>query len=104
MRPYERLAKIYNKDWGTFSTLYLGLIKHLCDKYNFNPSSVLDLACGIGKLASKLYKLGYEVCGIDISKDMINIAKSNYPKIQFDIADMTNFNLDRKFDLNNMYI
>lgn len=50
MRPYERLAKIYNKDWGTFSTLYLGLIKHLSDKYNFNPSSVLDLACGIGSL------------------------------------------------------
>lgn len=51
------------------------------------------------KLASELYKLGYEVCGIDISKDMINTAKSNYPEIQFDIADMTNFNLDSKFDL-----
>lgn len=99
MKPYERLAKIYDKDWGTFSISYLRLIKHLSHKYNFKPSSVLDVACGTGNLASELSKLDYEVTGIDISKDMINIAKSNNPELQFHVADMTNFSIDGKFDL-----
>lgn len=99
MKPYERLAKVYNEDWGKFSTSYLRLIRHLSDTFNFYPSSVLDVACGTGKLAAELYKLGYEVCGIDMSKDMIDIAKSNYPRVQFHVADMTNFNINRTFDL-----
>lgn len=36
--------------------------------------SVLDLACGTGKHAFELEKLGYTVTGSDISADMINIA------------------------------
>lgn len=99
MRPYERLAKIYNKDWGTFSTSYLRLIKHLSHKYNFERRPVLDIACGTGNLAYELFKLGYEVIGIDISEDMINVAKANNPQIQFHVADMTNFNIDINFDL-----
>lgn len=99
MIPYEKLAKIYDKDWGRFSTLYLGLIEHLSDKYDFRPSLVLDVACGTGNLASELYNLDYEVIGIDISEAMINIAKTNNPEIQFYIADITDFYIDRKFDL-----
>lgn len=99
MKPYEKLAKIYDKDWGQFSPLYLRFIDCLNEKHTFKPTSVLDIACGTGKLASELYKLNYDVTGIDISTDMINTAKSNYPKIQFDVADMTDLHIDRRFDL-----
>ena len=59
----------------------------------------MDVACGTGKLASELYNLNYDVSGIDISEDMISIANSNNPKINFVVSDMTDFNTSKKFDL-----
>jgi len=59
-----------------------------------NPSSgkrILDVGCGSGKLAIECAKRGAEVCGIDISKNMIKIAKEqckrNNLKIEFIVGD-----------------
>lgn len=99
MEAYKKLSLLYDKDWGNFSTLYLKLIHHSMEEYNFNPSSVLDVACGTGKLVSELYKQNFSVEGLDISQDMINVARKNNPGIEFHVKDMTSFDLERKFDL-----
>lgn len=99
MEAYKKLSVLYDKDWGNFSTLYLKLIFHAMEEYKFNPSSVLDVACGTGKLVSELYKQNFTVEGLDISQDMINVARKNNPGIKFHIDDMTSFDLERKFDL-----
>ena len=44
---------------------------------------VLDIGCGNGFMASRIAEKGFEVIGIDTSKDGIDIAKKAYPNIEF---------------------
>lgn len=55
MKPYEKLSKLYSKDWGNYSSKYINLISNVIETYNLNIHSVLDVACGTGILASELY-------------------------------------------------
>lgn len=50
-------------------------------------STVLDLGCGSGYITNYLSSLNMNVVGIDFSKEMIKIAKKNYPKLEFLLAD-----------------
>lgn len=99
MKPYEKLGKFYKKGWGKESIKYGDLIYNVINIYNLNIKSVLDVACGTGILASKLYNENFEVSGIDISEDMINVAKETTTGIEFAVADMVNFTLNKKFQL-----
>ncbi len=99
MKPYEILAKFYKKCWGKESIKYGDLIYNVINNYNLNINSVLDVGCGTGILASKLYNENFEVSGIDISEDMINVAKETTTGIEFAVADMVNFTLNKKFQL-----
>ena len=38
-------------------------------------SLVLDLACGTGRITEFLLSKGYKVCGVDISKEMLKVAR-----------------------------
>lgn len=51
---------------------------------------VLDLACGKGRHAFFLQKLGFEVMGLDLSKNKIKFAKEKYENdfLKFKVADM----------------
>jgi len=59
---------------------------------------ILDLGCGTGLHDVELLKRGYDVTGLDLSEEMVEIAKKRNPKINFGVADMSNFNLNEKFD------
>jgi SAM-dependent methyltransferase len=56
-------------------------------------SKVCDLGCGPGHITEYLYNLGVNVIGIDISENMIKLAKERNPSIRFDIGDMLDLNL-----------
>ena len=99
MKPYEILSKLYSKDWGKYSSKYIDLISKVIDIYNLNVHSVLDVACGTGILASELHSKNFEVSGIDISEDMINVARENTKGIDFQVADMEDFSFDKKFQI-----
>lgn len=99
MKPYEILSKLYGKDWGKYSSKYIDLISKVIDIYNLNVHSVLDVACGTGILASELHSKNFEVSGIDISEDMINVARENTKGIDFKVADMEDFSFDKKFQI-----
>ncbi len=43
--------------------------------YDVNPDLVCDLACGTGNITIPLAKRGYDMTGVDISEDMLNIAR-----------------------------
>lgn len=61
-------------------------------------SFVVDLGCGNGALTAKLIERGYKALGIDASEDMLNIARENYPEIEFQQADATDFSLAEPCD------
>ena len=78
-------------------------IENLINKYSKNKvKTILDIGCGTGNHDILFAKKDYEICGIDISEEMINIAKSrmhNLNNISFFIGNSENFKLDKKFDV-----
>jgi len=62
---------------------------------------VLELACGSGRLTIPLAKEGVNITGMDISEEMLNLAKLKASKsevnIRFIQGDMRNFDLGEKF-------
>jgi len=67
-----------------------------------NGSRVIDVATGTGKQAFAFAENGYEVIGIDLSKDMLKVAnkKNKYENVKFEVADATNIPYeDNYFDV-----
>jgi SAM-dependent methyltransferase len=63
--------------------------------------SIIEVACGNGRLHPFLRKAGFDVYGIDNSKELIEEAKQKYKKFadKYFVADMRNFELGKKFDV-----
>ena len=77
-------------------------------KYAKNMGSpILDLAAGTGRITFALAKDGHEVVALENSQSMLEVAKQKLDQASSIIAnkvilvegDMTNFNLERKFEL-----
>ena len=66
-------------------------------------SKILDLACGAGRHSIEFAQKGFSVTAVDLSKNLLNIAKQNAQsanvEIDFIRADIRNFIIDKKFDL-----
>lgn len=65
-------------------------------------SNVLDLACGPGNIAKFLLdrKPQLNIIGIDLSQEMIKLAKNNVPNAEFYIHDIRALNFEsEKFDV-----
>lgn len=59
---------------------------------------ILDLGCGTGDLANKLYERGVKVVGVDKSENMIKQAQDKYPNIEFLTYDALNLPYKNTFD------
>lgn len=101
---YNKTAKQYDK-WH-IETASAKLI----DTWNFNNlkkflsgqriERCLDLACGTGRLSNKLLELSQEVYGVDISAEVLKIAKQKYPQLKLNESEVTNLPYqDNYFDL-----
>lgn len=100
MRPYQRLATLYDKgEWGSFGLRYSKLLETIFKKHNFKPQVIIDVACGTGRLIRELHKQNYKLIGIDISPEMIEVAKKNNPDVEFFVADVRSMQLNINVDL-----
>ena len=109
------LKNMSKNEYKSFSYYYdeiMELIEYdgwvnLTKKYLTPTSKILDLACGSGTLAVSLANDGYNVSGLDLSKEIIAVAKekmiTNHVDIDFSVKDMTNFTYDEKFDVITCY-
>ncbi|MFA6437305.1 MAG: class I SAM-dependent methyltransferase [Candidatus Paceibacterota bacterium] len=55
--------------------------------YAKSGMKTLDLGCGNGRLYEILKNKEIEYTGVDISENLINIARAKYPKIEFLVGD-----------------
>lgn len=55
-----------------------------------SQSVILDIGCGTGHHVNEFNKLKLKAIGIDISPDMINKSKENYPHCEFKQEDILN--------------
>ena len=54
---------------------------------------VADLGCGPGHVARYLHEQGVSVLGLDLSEQMIQVARRLHPGIEFRVGDMTRLDL-----------
>lgn len=59
---------------------------------------ILDLGCGTGDLAKRLYDLGVAVIGVDKSENMVAQAMGKYSAIPFQVRDATDLGYHDEFD------
>ncbi|HEY8946189.1 MAG TPA: class I SAM-dependent methyltransferase [Polyangiaceae bacterium] len=52
-------------------------IRGLIERHRPGPLSVLDLGCGTGRHAFHLAEMGYDVTGVDRSKEMLDVARAS---------------------------
>lgn len=74
---YDSLAPIYDLKYRNPSIEYMKQVEwSVISRYTKGRRlRLLDLGCGTGSLAARLANLGNEVVGVDISPDMISIAR-----------------------------
>lgn len=73
---YESFAYLYDqfmsdvpyKDWVDY-------IEKIWEKHDLKPELVLDLACGTGSVTIELAKRGYDMTGVDLSFEMLDVAR-----------------------------
>lgn len=100
MNAYKQFAYYYDDAIQELDyTLWLDYIT----PYLTKDKTILDLACGSGTLAILLGLEGYQIEGLDLSPTIIEIAKEktkiNHLTIPYYVADMTNFKLDKTYDV-----
>lgn len=97
---YSNLAKYYDiiyskKDYAREIDFVISQAK----KNKIKGKEVLDVCCGTGSHDIVLAKKGFSVTGIDLSKDMLKIARKKVKKAKYIVGNMKNFNLHKQFDI-----
>jgi len=92
---YDEIYASIDKDYAAETSKTYAFIQ----KYKQSKGKLLlDVACGTGLHASLLSKY-YQVEGLDLDGKMLAVAKKKHPKIRFHQGDMTDFDLNRQFDV-----
>lgn len=102
LSPIYRQAEVYDALYEgrerTYEADSQTMVKNIRDR-NPSASSLLDVACGTGR------NLGYfagafdHVEGVDLSQDMLRVARKRLPDAPLHQGDMKDFHLDRRFDV-----
>jgi len=97
-KMYEKYAKIFDEKIASLAIYN--------DSYNYllnciqDDSVILDLACGPGNVSFyiKKYKPALSITGVDISEEMIGIAKNRIPDGKFFVRDICEIEFKNEFD------
>ena len=103
MNKLKSVINIYNKIANKYADLF---DKDLSDNQYFDKflskiftgKKILDLGCGTGRASAYYVSKGFDVIGIDLSKKMLEIAKTNHPDIDFILGDIRDINFKNTFD------
>ena len=84
----EDLAHIHDIDFGEYAIGSAPGILALLNHNRTQEALVVDLGCGSGLWAQELTKAGYRVLGIDVSEQMIGIARKRVPEAEFRVGSL----------------
>ena len=100
MNEYKKFSYYFDE---VVSSLNYDLWLEFIEPYLKPTDIVLDLACGSGTLLTMLKLQGYNCEGLDLSSEIIDIAneksKINHLNIPYYVMDMTNFELNKQYDM-----
>ena len=97
---YTSLAKYYDllfsgKDYLQESEFLKSIVKTRLS----NAKSILDVGCGTGNHLNLLTDVFETLWGVDLNREILEIAKSKSRKIRYQIGGMKDFNINLKFDV-----
>lgn len=105
MKCYEDFAHVYDSliygdiDYNKWAKKIVGI----CENTGVDFNEYLDIACGTGNLTIEVSKYFKQTWGLDMSSDMLmeaeNKFRENNIKAKFICQDMTQINLNKKFNL-----
>ena len=96
---YKNFSKVYDvmMEYANYDG-WKELVESKIVRYGETPKTVLDLGCGTGEVLIRLTPT-YEMTGIDLSKEMVDIAKRKTDTASFYVQDMRELNLEKKHDI-----
>jgi SAM-dependent methyltransferase len=97
MADYDLLAEFYDRLMSD-SSLRSKQVMRCIERYSPAAASLLELGCGTGAVLSGLSAVG-SLAGLDISPNMLDIARARLPGVQFFQGDISSFDLGRRFDV-----
>jgi SAM-dependent methyltransferase len=94
---YDKMAEEYHglvrETWGenpfdlAMLEVFAGLVKAV------DPPAVADIGCGPGHVTAHLRSLGLDALGIDLSPELLAIARREYPGVDYREGSMTALDL-----------
>lgn len=92
----EKYYELYKDD--TSDLKYFDLFLKDC------KPKILDLGCGMGHYSNYMYDKGFDIVGVDISENMINIAKRNNPNIEFIVSDICDLEIMKNCEFDGIVL
>lgn len=103
MEAFHDYAHYYNvfygdKDYAAEAKTVGGILRQYGKKNA--EKKILSIGCGTGRHDVELYKLGYKIHGIDLSAEMVDIARKNALDQNFiyEVQDARNFMVKQPYD------
>jgi SAM-dependent methyltransferase len=94
---YSAYARFYDPTQGDRAE-HAAYIRSLLQKHHPKAKTVLELACGTGSILKQLQP-HYHVTGVDLSDEMLVIARKKVPGVRLVRGDMTTVDLGERFDV-----
>lgn len=107
MNVFGEYAALYNlmygeKEYGDESEFVISQLR----EFKSPIDNILDLGCGTGAHALRFSQSGLNVLGVDLSADMLSLARRNLAgatsgaagAVEFHHSDIRDLRLDRRFD------
>jgi SAM-dependent methyltransferase len=97
MTSYQKLDRFYDDAMGD-RTEMASSIRRLIRQHKPKARTLLELACGTGAILKILARY-YDVAGLDLSPEMLAIARKKLPHVRFYRKDMVSFDFGKTFDV-----
>jgi SAM-dependent methyltransferase len=97
---FTRSAALYDPLYATFKDYprEVERVRELIGERVPEARTLLDVACGTGKHL-ELLREHFDVAGLDLDPELLGIARQRLAGVELHEADMTDFDLGRRFDV-----
>ncbi|SHH01442.1 class I SAM-dependent DNA methyltransferase [Tepidibacter thalassicus] len=100
---YKNFAFIYDKLMDDVDyNMWVNYIEDIIKKENVIVKNILELACGTGNLTIPLAQKEYDIVGIDISEEMLDIARKKSLEQGIDIVFLNQDMRELDFEVYNL--
>lgn len=107
MNPYEETFETWNKVASLYQDKFMNLDNYnetydlICNSITGKGAKILEIGCGPGNITKYLLskRPDFDIYGIDVAPNMIELAKKNNPSARFEVMDAREISkINIKFD------